>query len=155
MMAGRSPVAGPTQETRRMHEFRTRRRIEFVDTDMGGIVHFSRYFIFMETAEHEFLEALGTSVALDLDGKQIGWPRVSVSCEYRSPARFGETLDIHLSVRRKGKKSMTYEVEFRVDERLVAVGRATSVCCELAPGEEVRSIPIPDFLRDRLEEAPR
>ena len=41
-----------------MHTFRTRRRVEFVDTDMGGIVHFSRFFVFMETAEHEFLEAL-------------------------------------------------------------------------------------------------
>ena len=43
--------------------FTTRRRIEFADTDMGGIVHFSRYFIFMETAEHQFLESLGISEA--------------------------------------------------------------------------------------------
>jgi len=138
-----------------MHEFRTRRRIEFVDTDMGGIVHFSRYFVFMETAEHLFLEALGTSVALDLEGRQIGWPRVSVSCEYKSPARFGEVLDIHLAVRRKGEKSMTYDVDFRVGERQVAVGRSTAVCCELTPGEAVRPIRIPQFIRDKLEEAPR
>ena len=43
-------------------EFQTRRKIEFSDTDMAGIVHFSRFFIFMETAEHEFLRSLGTSV---------------------------------------------------------------------------------------------
>ena len=81
--------------------------------------------------------------------------RVAFSCDYKSPARFGETLDIHVTVRRKGEKSMTYDVEFRVGERQVAVGRSTSVCCELAPGEEVRSIPIPDFIRDKFEEAPR
>ena len=64
-----------------MYEFNTKRKIEFVDTDMGGIVHFSRYLVFMETAEHEFLEALGTSVVLELDGRSIGWPRIAVSCD--------------------------------------------------------------------------
>ena len=92
-----------------MHEFRTWRKIEFVDTDMGGIVHFSRFLIFMETAEHEFLEAIGTRVDLELDGCKIGWPRVAVACRYKSPARFGETLDIHLRVIRKGTNSVYHD----------------------------------------------
>jgi YbgC/YbaW family acyl-CoA thioester hydrolase len=138
-----------------MYEFSTRRRIEFVDTDMGGIVHFSRYFVFMETAEHEFLEAIGTSVNLEWEGRRIGWPRVSVACEYKSPARFGEVLEIHLQVARKGKSSMTYEVRFSCGDREVARGRSTSVCCELQPGREVRAIPIPAFIADRIEEAPQ
>jgi acyl-CoA thioesterase FadM len=54
-----------------MHELRTRRKIEFADTDMGGIVHFSRYFVFMETAEHEFLDAIGTCVDVELDGRRV------------------------------------------------------------------------------------
>ena len=89
-----------------MHEFHSRRRIEFVDTDMVGIVHFARFFIFMETTEHQFLEALGTNVYLERDGQVIGWPRVSATCEYLSPARFGDWLDIHLKVVRKGTSSM-------------------------------------------------
>ena len=138
-----------------MHEFQTRRRIEFVDTDMGGIVHFSRYFIYMETAEHEFLESLGTSVDLEHEGRRIGWPRVAVACEYKSPARFGETVEIRLRVVRKGRTSLTYEVSFRCGDREVATGRSTSVCCELQPGREIRPVPIPDFIADRIEEAPR
>ena len=35
--------------------FVMRRRVEFIDTDMAGIVHFATYFRYMETAEHEFL----------------------------------------------------------------------------------------------------
>ena len=76
-----------------MYRFKTQRKVEFADTDMGGIMHFARYLVFMETAEHQFLEAVGTSVTLELDGKRIGWPRVTASCEYRSPARFGDLLD--------------------------------------------------------------
>jgi 4-hydroxybenzoyl-CoA thioesterase/acyl-CoA thioester hydrolase len=139
-----------------MYEFTTRRRIEFADTDQGGIVHFSRYFIFMETAEHEFLEAAGTSVDLELeDGRRVGWPRVSARCEYRSPARFGDVLDIRVSVLRKGSKSMTYRIQFSVNGREIAEGQVSSVCCELTPGREVKAIPIPDFVAERFDEAPR
>ena len=35
--------------------FRTSRRVEFVDTDMAGIVHYSNFFRFMEAAEVSFL----------------------------------------------------------------------------------------------------
>ena len=82
-----------------MHQFTTRRRIEFADTDMGGIVHFARFFVFLETAEHEFLEAAGTTAVHERDGHQVGWPRVSAALEYASPARLGDELTIHLRVR--------------------------------------------------------
>lgn len=138
-----------------MHTFRTRRRVEFVDTDMGGIVHFSRFFVFMETTEHLFLEELGHSVDMELGGNRIGWPRVSVSCDYRSPARFGDVLDIELRVVRKGRSSMTYDFRFSVPDRgTLATGRVTSVCCRLEPGSPPSSVPIPAELAERIEEAP-
>ena len=129
---------------RGMAEFRTRRRIEFVDTDQGGIVHFSRYLVFMETAEHQFLESLGTSVDRVIDGHHVGWPRVEARCSYESPARFGDTLDIVVRVVRRGRTSMTYGFEFRVEERVIARGEMTSVCCVLEPGRPIRPIPIPE-----------
>jgi 4-hydroxybenzoyl-CoA thioesterase/acyl-CoA thioester hydrolase len=137
-----------------MYEFTTRRRVEFADTDMGGIAHFSRYFVFMETAEHEFLEALGTRVALEIDGRRIAWPRVAASCDYKRPARFGDVLEIRVRVRRKGRTSVTYECTFRRDGEMLATGRMTSVCCVLEPSEEVRAIPIPPSIADRLAQSP-
>lgn len=137
-----------------MHEFLTSRKIEFVDTDQGGIVHFSRFFIFMETAEHQFLNAIGASVDMLLEGQRIGWPRVSATCEYKSPARFGDTLDILVQVERKGNRSMTYRFAFTVEGRELATGRMTSVCCKLEPGREVKSIPIPAVVADKFEQAP-
>jgi YbgC/YbaW family acyl-CoA thioester hydrolase len=137
-----------------MHEFRTRRKVEFADTDMEGIVHFSRFLVFMETAEHQFLEAIGTSVALQTEGIKIGWPRVKVSCEYERPARFGDELEIHVRVLRKGGKSMTYGFRFERDGETLARGEMTSVCCQLLPGP-MRAITIPAEIADRIEEAPR
>merc|ERR1712000_500414 len=89
-------------------EFQTRRKIEFSDTDMAGIVHFSRFFIFMETAEHEFLRSLGTSVDTEDLGHKIGWPRLSASCDYLKPIKFEDEIGIHLTIIRKGTKSLSY-----------------------------------------------
>jgi YbgC/YbaW family acyl-CoA thioester hydrolase len=135
-------------------EFHTHRRIEFADTDMAGIVHFARFFVFMETAEHEFLRSLGTSVAAKLDNLQLGWPRLAASCEYLSPAKFEEVLDLRVSVARKGNKSMTYQFEFRRGEILIARGQMTSACCVVGAEGKLKAIPIPDFIASQIQEAP-
>lgn len=133
-------------------EYRTTRRIEFADTDMGNLVHFSRFFVFMETAEHDFLRTLGTTVHFEDSGRTIGWPRLEARCRYLSPARYGDELDIHLRVTRKGRRSMTYSFTFRVGERLVAEGLLASICCILDGGDGLEAIPIPEALARQIEE---
>ncbi len=131
-------------------EFRTTRRVEFADADMGGIVHFARYLVFMETAEHEFLRSLGSDAFATRDGRTIGWPRVEVSCQYLSPAHFGDVLDIHLRIARKGRRSLTYAITISTDGRVVARGRMSSVCCIMLDGEGLKSIPMPESLSQRI-----
>lgn len=131
-------------------EFRTKRKIEFSDTDMAGIVHFSRFFIFMETAEHEFLQSLGTSVATEWDGNKIGWPRLTASCEYLSPLRFEDEVDIRLCVTNKGTKSLTYQFYFTLDGKDIARGQLTTVCCITNPDEKIQAIPIPEFISSKI-----
>ena len=134
-----------------MHtEYRTKRKIEFVDTDMAGIVHFTRFFVFMETAEHEFLRSLGTSVATEWNGDKIGWPRLAASCEYLRPLRFEDEVDIHLSVSKRSEKSLTYQFRFMHQGEDVARGTVTTVCCVCNPGEKLRAIPIPDFIANQI-----
>lgn len=136
------------------YEYHTKRRIEFSDTDMAGIVHFSRFFVFMESAEHEFLRSLGTSVTTECDGDIISWPRLAASCEYLKPAEFEDVLSIHLTVQKKGAKSLTYQFVFTKGDVDIARGKLSAVCCICNPGEKVRAIPIPDVVAKRIEEAP-
>lgn len=131
-------------------EFRTTRRVEFADADMGGIVHFARYLVFMETAEHEFLRSMGTDAFATSEGRTVGWPRVEVSCQYLSPAHYGDVLEIHLRIARKGTSSLTYAMTISTDDRLVARGRMSSVCCIMRDGEGLESIPMPEALTRRL-----
>jgi YbgC/YbaW family acyl-CoA thioester hydrolase len=133
--------------------FRTTRRIEFADTDMAGIVHFANFFRFMESAEVEFLRALGLSVALPWEGENLGFPRVSASCDFMRPARFNDVLEVAVQLRNIGGKSVTYEFEFSKDGELIARGQVSSVCCRVGPGHTLESIEIPASLRRRLEQA--
>jgi acyl-CoA thioester hydrolase len=140
---------------RPLDRFLARRRVEFSDTDMGGIVHFSRFFVYMETAEHEMLRALGINVHFHREGKTLGWPKKAVDCEYLAPARLGDELEIEVRVLRKGRTSLTNGFEIRRGETVLARGRLTSVCCVLDdPEAGVVAVPIPAFLADRICEAP-
>ena len=138
------------QEPAVVSEFRTTRRVEFADADMGGIVHFARYLVFMETAEHEFLRSLGSDAFTTTEGRSIGWPRVEVSCQYLSPAHYGDVLDIHLRIARKGQRSLTYAITISTAGRLVARGRMSSVCCIMQDGEGLEPVPMPESLSGRL-----
>ena len=137
------------------YEFQTKRRVEFADVDLAGFVYFSRFFVYMETAEHEFLRSLGTSVHMKLNGQEVGWPRLAASCEYFSPAKFEDVLDIHLTVLRKGQTSMTYEFEITREDVLVARGQLSSICCIIDPVSGPKSIPIPKFIAEKIEIKPR
>lgn len=137
-----------------LHERTTHRRVEFADTDLAGIVHFARFFVFMETAEHEIFRALGTEVHTEHEGHRIGWPRVGTECEYLRPVRFGDRLEIRTGVARKGSRSLTFEHRFFKGGELVARGRMTSVCCRLDGPGGLEAIPIPRWIADRLEPAP-
>lgn len=121
-------------------EFSTRRRVEFADTDLARQVHFARFFVFVETAEHELLESLGARVHMLHEGHEIGWPRLEARCQYLSPALFGDELEIHLRILRKGRTSLTYAFRITRGETLIARGRIATICCRLdAPGAWSRS----------------
>lgn len=135
-----------------IHQLVTHRRVEFSDTDMEGIIHFSRFFIYMETAEHLFLNALGSSVAAHVDGLRLGWPRTAVGCEFLRPVRFEDSVEIRLFVLRKGARSITYGCEFRHRGELIARGQSTSVCCAMKDEGGLRSIDIPASLAQRIVE---
>lgn len=133
--------------------FRLQRRVDFCDTDLAGIVHFSNFFRYMEAAEVAFLKSLGLNVTVDWNGEKLGFPRVSVSCDYVSPARFDEVLDIDVRVERLGAKSVTYAFDFSRDGTPLARGKMTSVCCRVGPEHQLTGIEIPESLRSRIAAA--
>jgi 4-hydroxybenzoyl-CoA thioesterase/acyl-CoA thioester hydrolase len=130
---------------------KTRRRVEFRDTDAAGIVHFSAFFFWMESVEHELMRSAGLQVfERHPDGSEYSWPRVSVSCDYRSTARFGDELDITIGVSAIGRTSVTYQCVFEHEGRTVAEGRVVAVRCLMRPGSTLEPVAIPADIVARL-----
>ncbi len=140
------------------HEFQLTRRVEFCDTDMAGLMHFSNFFRFMEAAESAFLRSLGYSVALSRNGLDLCLPRVHAHCDYLAPLRFEDEVLVHLLVERKGTRSLTYQFRFyRLEGPArfeVARGRLTVVCAAPHADGTLKAARLPAALAELLEPAP-
>lgn len=141
------------------YEFRLRRRVEFYETDMAGIVHFANFFKYMETCEHAFARSLGTIVhpGENDHGGVVGWPRVHAECDYRRPLKYDEEFEIHLLVREKKDKAIHYDFHFwkvgETADRPLARGKLVVVSVGRIDGE-VKAIPVPAIYAEKLTVAP-
>lgn len=134
-------------------QFTYRRRVQFAETDMAGIVHFSYFYRYMEETEHEFFRSHGLSMmAPQSDGSVIGWPRVRASCAFEKPVFYDDLIDIELTVHRRGVKSLTMRFDFFRDGERLANGEVKTVCCLCPPGKPFFSIPIPESYQAFLVE---
>jgi acyl-CoA thioester hydrolase len=139
-------------------EIRVTRRVEFSETDMAGIMHFSNFFRFMETAEHAFLRSIGFSVVLTRVDSLLCLPRVHASCDYKAPLRFEDEVEIHLLVARKSRRTLGYHFCFSRKDggvlREVARGLLTVVCASRQADGTLKAAALPPLLADKIEVAP-
>src|ERR1700744_5358745 len=139
------------------YEFKHTHRVEFAETDMAGIVHFSNFFRMMEATEHAFFRSLGFTIHGTEEDTTVGWPRVSAACDYRAPLRFEEEVEIHLIVAEVRSRSIRYQFIFRKvgDGVEVARGSIAAVCTTVdkTTGKLVPVL-IPDRIRARITAAP-
>ncbi|MCA9078307.1 MAG: acyl-CoA thioesterase [Planctomycetaceae bacterium] len=127
-----------------MPQFIATRRVQFSETDMAGIVHFSNFYRWMEETEHEYYRSLGLSIMeANDDGTYLGWPRVSASCTFERPLTYDDEFEVRLDVERIGVKSINYVMEFWQEQRL-AYGRLKTACCICGAHARIESIVIPD-----------
>jgi len=139
-------------------EFKFIRTVEFSETDMAGIVHFSNYAKYLEAAEHRFFRSIGYSIVAAPDGPRVGWPRVRVGFDFKKPLRFEDEIEIHLLVARLRSKSVTYQ--FRIHRlngdapELAATGEMTVFCVSLTDRRSMKACTIPEDIAAKLEVAP-
>jgi YbgC/YbaW family acyl-CoA thioester hydrolase len=131
------------------------RRVEFSETDLAGIMHFSNFFRYMESVEHSFYRSLGVKLVTPLDGgAKLGWPRVSANCDYKRPLKFEDEVEVTLKVAKKTEKSITYEFIFRKNGETeeAARGSMTVVCCTFRDGR-MQATFIPAEFNEKIEVA--
>jgi len=99
------------------------RRANYYETDQMGIIHHSNYIRWFEEARVEFMEQADFGYVKAAKAG-IDFALVSLSCEYRSMVRFGDT--VHITARitelRNARMTVEYEVRDLVTDELRTTG---------------------------------
>jgi acyl-CoA thioester hydrolase len=125
--------------------YRHRLVVRFRDCDAMGHVNHAVYFTYLEQCRLTFWR--------ELTGTPSPYTRVIVAraeCDYRSPAHFGDELDVRLTVGDIGRSSFTllYDIVHAETERAVASGKTVMVSYDYASS---RPLPLPPETRELLE----
>ncbi len=131
------------------NEFRYKRRVQFAETDLAGIVHFSHMYRYIEEAEHALWREAGLSIVQR--GSDLGWPRLSAALEFRNPLRFEEEFEVWVRIAELKTRTIEYEFTLVRGKSVIAVGTMTSICVRKQPDGTMRAVEIPADVADKLE----
>lgn len=86
--------------------------VQYYETDKMGIVHHSNYIRWMEEARVNVLKQIGWNLE-KLEEIGISIPVTAIECQYLSPAKFGEEIQINLAAEEfKGVRlKLSYQME--------------------------------------------
>ena len=124
-------------------------RVNWVDTDASGRIHYTAAMRYFEVAEHALMRKL-------FDGKNgphergFGLPRVHVECDYRARLGYPDEFECTARVEKVGRTSVTYGFcATRPDGELCLEGRIVGVAVD----SDGNPMVLPDPVRAVLEAA--
>lgn len=131
--------------------FSTRMRVDFADTDAGGVVYFGRYGRYLERAIIEYRRAAG----LPLMGEpgHVFMVR-SMGVDFHAPLRFDDDVEVFVRCTRIGTSSHSMEARLeRIDaDGALHVADARAVIVGVESWEGGDATPLPDGFRRMIED---
>ena len=126
--------------------FSTRITVNFGDTDPARLVYFPNIFHYCHIAmERFFQEVCGVSYSKLTGEQQLGFPTVRIDGAFKIPLRYGDVIDITMTVPRIGTKSLSLSYEVTNSEGLLcAEVSQVVVAMDLSSHS---SVAIPDSIR--------
>jgi len=103
-------------------------RVRFNEADPLGIVWHGHYIRFMEDGREEFGRKYGVSY-LDFYNNGLVVPVVSVNCDFKSPLRYGDIMDVEVTYHNTQSAKIYFEYLIRHSKKgnIVAKGSSTQV----------------------------
>lgn len=100
-----------------------KRKVNYYETDQMSIVHHSNYIKWFEEARLDYLEKIGWGYYEKVMPMGIDMAVLSLHCDYKSMARFGETVLIHSFIT---ESSLSWlNIGYRIEDEKTGVLRAT------------------------------
>lgn len=104
------------------------RKAFYYETDQMGIVHHSNYIRWLEESRIDFLSQLGMEYK-DLEEMGILIPVLSVSCNYKKPVFYNETICVPVKLTEFKGVTFTFEYDIMNKETMEQCAFATSSHC--------------------------
>jgi YbgC/YbaW family acyl-CoA thioester hydrolase len=121
-------------------EHTERMRVNWVDTDGSGLIHYTAALRYFEVPEHALMRELFT-------GRGFMLPCVHVEADYAAALRYPDEFDCTCRLAGVGRSSVTWEYEIvRTDGVRAITGRIVAA----AVGEDGQPMEIPAEFRERL-----
>lgn len=121
--------------------------VRYCETDAGGHVNNTSYFIYLEEARTKFFATIGLSPQ---EREDLNFIVAHAECNFIAQAYAGQTLKLTTTISKIGTKSFTmaHDIIEVASGTLIAQGSAVVVCFNY---KEQKSIDIPGKLRSILE----
>ncbi|HWO43468.1 MAG TPA: thioesterase family protein [Candidatus Eisenbacteria bacterium] len=120
-------------------------RVIYGDTDQMGVVYYANYLRWFEKGRSELLRQIGLPYA-EIEAGGLHFPVIEVTCRYRQPARYDDTITIETELTELGRASLSFHYRIHRENTLAAEG-STKHACTTSDGRVMR---IPDELAKRL-----
>jgi acyl-CoA thioester hydrolase len=128
---------------------RYQKRVRYGETDQMGYLYYGNYAQYYEIGRVELIRSLGLTYKQMEEDHGILMPVVSLQVRYLRPARYDELITIQTGLRKMPDQYITFNMElFNEREELVNAGSVRLCFVEKDSG---RSVPTPDFLKEKLE----
>ena len=121
--------------------------VRYYETDQMGVVHHSNYIRYFETARTLSMKKAGIPYD-EMERKGIVMPIVSITCDYKRPALFGDTLRVTTILEKLPIVKISYKYEIHNQKgELLATGSTVLAFLDASTKRPIRA---PKYLLDIL-----
>ncbi len=104
----------------------TKVNVRFAETDAMGVVYHANYLPWCECARLTLLDSLGANY-VELMKKGFHLPVIEVNVKYKSPAKFGDEVEIRAKIVERPSVKIKIEYEILANSTLLASASTTHV----------------------------
>lgn len=100
--------------------------VRYAETDAMGVVHHAVYPVWFEIARTDYIKAAGMSYA-EMERNGVMLPVTGITCNYRRPAHYDDTLEITARVTRLSvaRVEFAYIVTRKGETEILATGTSS------------------------------
>jgi len=111
--------------------FRYRVRVQYVDTDQGGVVHHAAYLRFMEQARVELLRHQGVDYRRFEEEQRRAIPVAEIRVRYKLPCRFDDELVVETWVGVLNRAKLRFDYRIMRGGAFCTEAEITCACVDL------------------------